>query len=491
MRSEHDCGARDEDAGLTVPSFQFLLLALGGAVAFNLSGNPWWRAAILLLLNLFLIQTFSPNLMSLAPYAAFLALGYVGVLARGREMRWSAWLFPAAVVLSFVWLKRYLFVPHALLLPTPYVAIGLSYVFFRVLHLVIDGWEEMPAGPRGLVSYVNYTLNFTSLVSGPIQRYEDYRSQEVAPEPLDIAVVGRALERIISGFFKVYIVSTLLQAFQHREFATLLAEARTGYRIVDLSILIGLYPIFLFFNFSGYTDFAIGCARLFRIRLPENFDRPFSSLNFIDFWSRWHITLSQWLKTYVYSPLLLAMMRRATSAAITPLLGVAAYFVTFFLVGAWHGQTSEFLFFGILQGGGVAANKLYQEAMTRFMGREGYARLSDNRLYRILTRGLTFTWFAFTLLWFWSTWRQMRQVLTMVGPSDIGMALVLLLAVATLALTVLAGVTAAAARRGGPVDGILYSRYTRTVFATALAVIILVANFVVSAPAPQLVYKDF
>jgi alginate O-acetyltransferase complex protein AlgI len=88
-------------------------------------------------------------------------------------------------------------------------------------------------------------------------------------------------------------------------------------------------------------------------RLPENFDRPFSSDNFLNFWSRWHITLSEWLKTYVHNPLLLNLMRRYPSPALQTCWGVLAVFVTFFLIGVWHGQTLVFVFFGVLQGLGV------------------------------------------------------------------------------------------------------------------------------------------
>ena len=77
-----------------------------------------------------------------------------------------------------------------------------------------------------------------------------------------------------------------------------------------------VYPLFLYANFSGYIDIVIALARLMRVRLPENFDRPFSASSFLDFWNRWHITLSKWLKTYVYNPLLVALMRRISSLTI-------------------------------------------------------------------------------------------------------------------------------------------------------------------------------
>src|SRR5258708_37770208 len=98
----------------------------------------------------------------------------------------------------------------------------------------------------------------------------------------------------------------------------------------------------------------------------------------------------------------MTLLRRCPSRWFESYLGVLAYFVTFFLVGAWHGQTSMFLFFGVLQGGGVAANKLYQVTMTSGLSRKGYRALAANPTYAAWARGLPFTRFALTMVWFWS-----------------------------------------------------------------------------------------
>jgi D-alanyl-lipoteichoic acid acyltransferase DltB (MBOAT superfamily) len=475
---------------VNVPSFDFLVLAVFGAVAFNLSKADWWRVGVLLVINLFFIRTFAGNSVLLLPYVGFLTLGYVGIVLRRSGARWAVWALPLTVFLAFVWLKKYLFIPHALMLHTAYLTVGLSYVFFRVMHLVIDGWEDVPRGPRGILSYVNYTLNFTSLISGPIQRYEDYHSFETRPAGLDVFVLGYSLERIVVGFFKVYVVSSLLKTAHDHAISALMSVSDLRTQVWQMALVIGIYPLYLFFNFSGYTDFVIGCARLFRIELPENFRSPFSSVNFIDFWSRWHISLSQWLKDYVYSPLLLSAMRRATSPHLFPLLAVGAYFCTFFLVGAWHGQTSEFLFFGLLQGGGVAANKLYQEVMAARLGDSTYARLSANPLYVAVCRGLTFAWFAFTLVWFWSTWSTMAGALAHAAGPVAPLALGLIVVLATLVMG-LAAVLAQAAPMTRPIKQALTSRYARTAYSTAMAAVILASIFIVAAPAPELVYKAF
>jgi D-alanyl-lipoteichoic acid acyltransferase DltB (MBOAT superfamily) len=476
---------------LTAPSFTFLAFAFACALAFNLSSAVWWRQLVLLLANVYFLQTFTTNWQQLVPYAGFLVVGYLAAAMRSKGALWSAWVFPLAILAVFVWLKRYLFVPSELLLPKGYLTVGLSFVFFRVMYLVIDGWENMPKGARGLVTYLNYTLNFTSLISGPIQRFEDYQKFEKGDLPLGAFEIGRAIERIVVGFFKVYILSATLASIQAGEIEALSPSQPWSTRLVEGAVIAGIYPVYLYFNFSGYTDFVIGVARFFRIELPENFNRPFLAGNIIEFWNRWHMSLTLWLKTYVYSPLLITLLRRFPSPKVELFLGVIAYFVTFFLVGFWHGQTSEFLFFGILQGAGVAANKLYQILLARRMGRGAYAKLCRNTIYVTFTRSLTFTWYAFTLLWFWSSWENLRDFASVLGWVGAAAAWLVVYIGVAIILSGLEWLThrVLALKIGGTT--VVLSRYTRTAWTTAMTVVILVVSAVLSAPAPQIVYKAF
>jgi alginate O-acetyltransferase complex protein AlgI len=305
--------------------------------------------------------------------------------------------------------------------------------------------------------------------------------------PLGMADAGVAAWRMVLGAFKVLILSAALHAWQAGQIAVLTADLPAGERALTGALVVVLYPLFLYANFSGYTDFVIGAARLFRLRLPENFDRPFNAGNFIEFWSRWHISLSQWLRSYVFNPLLMTWMRRYRSARSKQYPSVVAFFVTFFLVGAWHGQTSEFLFFGLLQGGGVAGNRLYQVAMTRRLTPAGYERLCANPVYRAMARGLTFTWFAFTLLWFWATWAEIGGLADKLGVFG---------CVAAAAGTVgCASIVLAIPDLMGPsgrwLGGVLRSRYTCTAFASAMVLAIAIAWLVLNLSLPEIVYKQF
>ena len=475
---------------MNVPSFTFLLFALVGAIAFHLL--PWrsWRPAVMLVINLCFFASFAPHHpLAYIPFAAFLLLGYVG-LSRGPSKA-TGWLFACGILVMFFWLKKYTFIPPQLFLSHPYVTIGLSYVFFRVLHLVIDAQQgDLPERP-GLLDYLNYTLNFTCLVAGPIQRYGHYRITAEAPRPINPISLGQSAERIICGLFKVFVVSALLSAIREDLVEELAMSQPFEERVLIGMSLIGIYPLYLYFNFSGYTDSVIGVARWFGLVLPENFDRPFQSTNFIEFWSRWHITLSTWLKTYVYQPLMLRLMGRFPARRSEPAIVVVALFVTFFLVGAWHGQTSTFLFFGVLQGFGVAANRLFQLGMTKRLGKQRYRALCADTLYRAITRGLTFTWFGFTLLWFWSDWTQIGVFMDALGVDATLLALVVLFVIATLTLSAWVAIAGMARSETGWGASVTFSRYTRTMWSTALLLVIVGFVMLSNAPAPPIVYKNF
>ncbi len=483
---------------MIVPSFQFLGFAALGALLFNIGRASWWRQLVLLVWNLLFIASFTHNPVAVLPFAGFLLFGYVAsqYLVRPGASRAT---FVAVLLITiglFFWLKRYTFVPSALLLPNIFLLLGLSYVFFRVLHVIIDSYQGNLEERITPISYVNYTLNFTALVSGPIQRYEDYHATELQRLPLDLSVIGAAVERIIVGYFKVALVSALLSFWQHQVLESMAGEHDFLSRVANGMQVVGIYPVYLYFNFSGYVDVVIGVARFFGIVLPENFDHPFVAENFINFWSRWHMTLSGWLKTYVYNPSIMFLMERVTQPSLAPYLAAAAFFVTFFLVGLWHGQTSEFLFFGFLQGGGVAANKFYQVFMTQRLGRKRYRELGANGLYMACMRGLTFTWFGFTLLWFWSTWHDIGAAVGAVGAGGMVAALLALFVLATVVLSAMTNARRALNRVTWSVDPgvrepVGHSRYIRCVTATAMVTLIAANVVLLNAPAPDIVYKAF
>ncbi len=474
-------------------SLQFVLFGLCAALVSNFSRSRAWRSTVLHLASIVFLALLAKDPFVLLPLAGFLLLGYIGVaLIQGAWRKSAAWSI-IAVILGYILLKKYTFLPSPLFIHGPYFTLGLSYIFFRVLHLLIEAGDGDAKQQVGLGAYLLYTLNFTTFISGPIQRYDEFAADQFGSEPpaLGPQVIGLQLERIVRGFFKVNVLAMLFDIVQADALAQISQPVPIELKLFAAFKLAVAYPFFLYSNFSGYIDIVIGVARLMRLRLPENFDRPFSATSFLEFWTRWHITLSDWLKTYVYNPLLMASMRRVPSLSVQPYLAVLCFFVTFFLIGIWHGRTSEFAFYGVLLGGGAAVNKLWQIGLARGLGRKGYRKLAGDPLYQAFARGLTFSWFAFSLFWFRGSWKQIDDAfsaLNLFQWLDVWLA-IWMWATLTLALweTVRAALLSVKAV-GAPV---VTSRYARVVYASAMGLVAVVVTILLSQPAPGIVYKVF
>jgi alginate O-acetyltransferase complex protein AlgI len=479
---------------VTIASFHFLAFAFAVVVLYNLARPRAWRQGVLFAANMCFLATLSSNPKTFLPLVAFLAFGYIGVRLTQNSW-WRSAFVPLlfGTILLFVWLKKYTFLPSSFFLQFPYVTVGLSYILFRVFHLIIDTRDGSIRGTISLINYLNYTLNFTTLVSGPIQWYEEFAAMQLANTrpPLTAVIAGNSIERIIIGFFKMTVLSMIFSSIQHWGLGALSSAQPFVIRVGTGLVIAVAYPIYLYCNFSGYTDIVIGVAGFLRLTLPENFNRPFSSVNFIDFWGRWHITLSNWLKTYVYNPLLKALMARLPSRRVEPFLGVFAFFVTFFLIGVWHGQTSVFVVYGVWLGLGISVNKLYQVLMVRRLGRKGYRTLATGKIYQACARGLTFTWFTFSLFWFWSNWRQMAWMAQSMKSPAIELVWALIFLSATIMLAVHEVIRNWALSFEWNARPLLLSRYVRTAWDTALMTTAVLVLAITNAPAPEVVYKVF
>jgi D-alanyl-lipoteichoic acid acyltransferase DltB (MBOAT superfamily) len=462
---------------------------------FNIRPSVAWRQFVLLASSIGFLGFFSHRTAEFVPLAAFLLFGFLSLrLMQAGATRLFAPLLIVAIV-SFIWLKKYAFIPSSLFLHATYVTLGLSYIFFRVLHLLIDARAPHSTLSRKIsfVSYLNYTLNLTTLVAGPIQRYNHFASMQLAPEPLplDIFIAAPAVERIIVGMFKVNVLSLFMLMIQTSLLNSLATAPTITGRVFTAVTIVAIYPLYIYCNFSGYIDIVIGVARFLRLQLPENFNRPFSSQNYLIFWSRWHITLSSWLQSYVFFPLMLKSIRRWPSPVFQPFLSVLALFVTFLLVGVWHGQTSAFVFFGILLGLGAGVTKLYQVLMAKCIGPERYAAVGRYWLYNSAARGLTYSWSALTMLWFWSNWTQLRPLVRFLGSRQIALVWIAVFLGSSLTLALWEAGRECLLSFQFENQPLLSSRYVRTVWVTVLLVISIATMTLLNAPPPDIIYRTF
>lgn len=343
-----------------------MALFAGGALYTAISGL-WVRRAFVTLASAAFLWLQSPDVVNVVTLLAFVLSGYaVAQMLARRPSTLVLAGYIIALTAAFVILKRYAFlqlIGGDTLLSHAIDLIGLSFIFFRQIHYVVDV-KQGEIKELTLWGYLAYQLNPFTLLAGPIQRYQRFHEdwQTLTPKHADTHEVRMTFLRILLGVIKVsFIADWCLQYAlgSPEEAETLGRQLRLFY----------FYPAYVYFNFAGYCDIVIAAASLVGIRVPENFDRPYLARNMIDFWTRWHRTLTFWIRDYVFTPLYMAIARRKPGWA--PSLAFVCYFVALFLAGVWHGATWNFVIFGVLNGIGVAAAKLWENIIVAGYGRKG------------------------------------------------------------------------------------------------------------------------
>src|SRR5581483_947414 len=258
------------------------------------------RQGLLAACNGAFLATIVPDLRGWMALAMFLALGYgAALLIRHWPRKAFLAAYLTALVGLFLFLKQYAFLKAILpeaLFPRAVVIVGLSYMLFRQIQVVVDLYQGQLEGLT-LWTYLNYQLNLFGIVAGPIQRYQDFQHYwtELKPILTDRHSILRAYLRVFVGVIKVALIAAVcLNEFD--KWSLRIARPETygedshWIAMIKFLAIFYLYPAYIYFNFSGYCDIVIGGAALFGIRMPENFDRPYLSRNMIDYWTRWHRT---------------------------------------------------------------------------------------------------------------------------------------------------------------------------------------------------------
>ena len=476
-------------------SSTYLAFVTATILAFNAVRVPWFRQCVLLVANLVFLASFAQSPEQLAPLAGFLVLGFAAArsVARWRKP-WLSGLSVALIVAMFVVLKRYTFLPARLDLPFLYVQIGLSYILFRILQMVYSAGGE-PGALLEPLKFFNFTCNFLCFVSGPIQRSNQYLADLMQVDRIvDETIAFRALNRIIRGYIKFAMVSAVTNYLFVNLSAAVIAATTplAGWRyVVQFSASSVAYMFYLYYNFSGYMDIVIGIGWLLGQNLPENFDRPFSARNMFEFWSRWHMTLSEWFKTYLFNPLMKFLAYHLSAPPWLPYLGVIAFFVTFFVMGVWHGSTGVFVIYGLVMGAGASLNKLWQVFMTKRLGKKRYKALGESLVYAALARGLMFAFFALSVTALWVNMDQLSLLAHRLGAGGLAAAFIGTALCAAFggvfvdhAGRILAGVAPRLDRPG--VSGVMMRNL---VLASEVLLILAVGSFFHKAP--EFVYKAF
>lgn len=314
---------------------RFILLFVLCWVTFFLVPRAW-RASVLALYGAAFYTLYVGRAM-------FVVLFLILLTYLARYSAWLAWAAGLATVAVLAYFKVRIIAP---VLPgaTPSAAglimpLGLSYLAFELLHVTIEQrrGKLRDVNPVDLLAFVFFA---PARIAGPIKRFPQFMEQ-VRTAEMAGGDVYAGLVRVMIGLAKKYLIADVL--------ALTVAESHAITSTRHAWTIVFAYSLQVYVDFSAYSDIAIGFARMLGIRLPENFRWPYFSANIREFWERWHITLSQWVRDYIFVP----VGRRLFKSPLRPfpfVIAAISYLLTFTAVGAWHGLTGGFLVWGVYHG---------------------------------------------------------------------------------------------------------------------------------------------
>ncbi len=361
--------------------------------------------------------------------------------------------------------------------------VGISFYTFQTLSYVIDVYRGDIKAERHFGWYALFVSFFPQLVAGPIERPENLLPQLKKEHRLEAENARAGLEKMAIGFFKKIVVADLLAEYVNGVYNA--PEAASGWGIVIASIL---FSVQIYCDFSGYTDIAIGCARVMGIRLMQNFDRPYRARSIKEFWARWHISLSSWFRDYLYIPL-----GGNRCSKVRQYFNV---FVVFLTSGLWHGASFTFVIWGMLHGFYQIAGSITKKPREKL-----YALLhipTDSKLFALWQRGCTFALVCFSWVFFrandlkgasillktlFSDWGSLSQTLISM---DFDLVSLLLVVVSVVLLSLF---DALGARNESPFSDSLSRKYT--VGLTALVVAVAWCLLLSTGGASAFIYFQF
>ncbi len=270
--------------------------------------------------------------------------------------------------------------------------LGFSYIAFRLLHTIRDRQSgRLPSVTLG--EYVNYVVFFPSFTAGPIDRIERFVKDLRKPLPLANEDWIDAGTRFFVGLFKKFVLADLLAVISLSD--VLVSQVKTaGWMWVFLYA----YAFRIYLDFSGYTDIAIGMGRLTGIRLPENFAAPYLKPNLTQFWNSWHMTLTQWFRSYFFNPLTRAMRSAKVPFPAWSIILVTQV-ATMILIGLWHGVTAGFVLWGLWHGLGLFIQNRWSEFVRNRLPAWSQTRAAQTAM-NALGVFLTFNYVALGWLFF-------------------------------------------------------------------------------------------
>jgi len=230
------------------------------------------------------------------------------------------------------------------------IPLGLSYYSFRQIHYIFESYKDkLPS--HSFLDYLCYLFFLPTLFVGPINRFPEFL-RYMKRRRWDITLVSRGLERILYGYVKILFVANYVI---EEWFAAFAGDISSGHPFLREYLDAARYGLNIYFQFSGYSDVAIGLSLVLGFKIMENFNYPFLAVNISDFWKRWHASLSNWCRDYVYSPVA-SKTRKPQVAIVSSML----------ILGLWHAISPQYIIWGLYHGLGIACWHNFQKIKSVF-----------------------------------------------------------------------------------------------------------------------------
>ena len=250
--------------------------------------------------------------------------------------------------------------------------IGISYMSFKTIQIMLEISDGLIKEKISIKDYLQFLLFFPTVSAGPIDRSRRFLKEinEVMPRKEYLELAGNGVYRIVLGLLYKVVLSTYV-------YQMLIALSNTGTVVYSIKYMY-LYTLYLFFDFAGYSLMAVGSSNILGIQTPMNFNKPFLSVDIKDFWTRWHITLSTWLRDFVFSRVLMQVIRkkwfknRLHNATYV-------YMVNMLVMGFWHGLSVSYIVYGFYHGVLMAGFEVYQKKSTF------YKKNKNKNWYKLLS----------------------------------------------------------------------------------------------------------
>ena len=276
---------------------------------------------------------------------------------------------------------------------TPVLPLGISFYTFSVLSYILDVYWGKCKAQKNIINLYFYVIFFPKVVQGPIMRYSDFEKQ-LYNRMVNLDMLNLGLERFIKGMVKKVMIADQIQPLVTYSFSNIKGVGTVPAWIGLISYLLQLY-----YDFSGYSDMAIGLGKMVGFQLPENFDHPYLSQTVAEYWRRWHISLGEWFRDYVYMPCSRSVMAQPWIDHFKKkkmlVCDLAALLVTWIATGVWHGSGLKFLIYGLWWFSFIAFERLRTEHRKKVRKQKKLPLKKDTRIQIISDHIVTVIAFIF------------------------------------------------------------------------------------------------